>query len=131
MGNAEIRRTTRAEQLRRAKQAQRERDAAAGLVLCQVKLRPETARKLREALAVPGVEQALAAFLDDVVIDSRDYPSLHALTWNRRDPRLTPRDAFALYERNWRFVDAARMPDAERKLVSQLTERFGDGILHV
>jgi hypothetical protein len=120
----------RAEQLRRAQRAQRERDAAAGLVPCQVKLRPETARKLRAALAVPGGETALAELLDEAIVDARDYPSLRALLWNRADSHIPARHAFALYERNWRLVDTANLTQAERALIERLTQRFGDGLLN-
>ncbi|MEO7404757.1 MAG: hypothetical protein ABIU95_13900 [Burkholderiales bacterium] len=121
----------RPEQLRRAKRAQRERDAASGLVLCQVKLPAATAQKLREALAVPGVDQALDAFLDDAVIDVGKHPNLRDLLWNRADTRMTARDAFALYERNWRFVEESRMSVEARALVQRLAERFGGGVLNV
>ena len=120
----------RAEQLRRAKRAQRVRDAAAGLVLCQVKLRPQTARKLRDALALPGTEDALEAFLDDLIIDARAYPGLYDLLWNRLDTRVTAREAFDLYERNWRFLDQTRLLDPERALIDRLTSQFGGGLLN-
>lgn len=121
----------RTEQLRRAKRAQRERDAASGLVLCQIKLPAATAQKLREALAVPGVDQALDAFLDDAVVDAAEFPNLRDLLWNRADTRVTARDAFALYERNWRFVEESRMSVEERALIQRLAERFGGGLLNV
>lgn len=121
----------RATQLRLAKRAQRARDAAVSLVPCQVKLHATTARKLREALSVAGVEQALDEFLDEAVVDARAYPSLHALLWNRRDPRIASRDAFALYERHWRLIDLGRTSDAERQFIDRLAQRFGNGVLNV
>lgn len=45
-----------------AKQAQRERDAAAGYVPCQIKLPRSMAEKLRAALQMPGFENALEGF---------------------------------------------------------------------
>jgi len=44
---------------------------------------------------------------------------------------LTERDAFGLYERNWRFVDTGNMPDGERALIRRLAEKYGQGILNV
>ena len=44
----------RSEQLRLAKRAQRARERAAGLTLCQVRLDERTAERLRHALAFPG-----------------------------------------------------------------------------
>ena len=121
----------RADQLRRAKRAQRERDAAAGLVLCQVKLRPQTAAKLRDTLALSGAEDALEAFLDDLVVDAREYSGLRDLLWNRTDTRVTAREAFDLYESNWRFLEPADLSVAERGLIDRLARRFGGGLLNV
>lgn len=123
--------TRRAEQLRRAKRAQRERDAANGLVPCQVTLPAATAMRLRDVLAVPGMTEALDAFLADEIIDGSQFPNLQLLLWNRSDERVTARDAFSLYENNWRLVDTANMPDHERALVRKLADRFGRGLLNV
>jgi hypothetical protein len=120
----------RREQLRRAKQAQRERDRAAGLVLCQFKLRPATAEKLRAALAA-GLEGALARFLDEALVDSDAHPTLKLLCWNRADRFLPAAEAFALYERNWRFVDEATLGPHERALIERLTQTCGRGLLNV
>jgi hypothetical protein len=121
----------RSEQLRAAKRAQRARDRAAGKVLCQVKLGARTAERLRHALAVPGFEDDLARFLDDVMVDVRSYPELALLLWNRRDRFIPAREAFALYERNWRFVDAAHLSAGERALIDRLARRYGNGVLNV
>jgi hypothetical protein len=56
---------------------------------------------------------------------------LQLLAWNRVDPYLTARDAFGLYERNWKFVDVKNMPDAERELIRGLTQRWGRGVMNV
>ena len=65
----------------------------------------------------------------DAVIPAH-YPGLRALTWNRDAQRpISAADAFAIYERNWRHLDQAAMPEAERLLVSELIERFGRGVL--
>jgi hypothetical protein len=121
----------RAEQLRRAKRAQRARDRAAGRVLCQVKLSPALSERLRNALTLPGFEALLGQFLAEELIDVREYPELALLCWNRADRFLPAREAFALYERNWRFVDPARMSARERSLVDRLARRYGKGVLNV
>jgi hypothetical protein len=120
----------RQEQLRLAKRAQRARDRAAGRVLCQVKLGPAVAERLRHALVLPGFEARLAQFLAEELIDVREYPELALLCWNRADRFLSAREAFALYERNWRFVDAARLSARERDLVDRLVQRYGNGVLN-
>ena len=119
----------RAEQLRAAKRAQRERDRDAGFVLCQLKLRSQLAARLRNAFATPGFEEELEAFLDEAIIDAREYPNLELLCWNR-DRFLTSRDAFGLYERNWRFVDIKKLGDRERALIERLAAKYGNGVLN-
>ena len=121
----------RREQLRLAKRAQRERDREAGLALCQVKVNPTTAEKLRRALAIPGFEDTLAQFLDDSLVDIQAYPNLHLLCWNRAERFIPASDAFALYERNWRFVDEKALEANERKLIERLTRTYGSGLLNV
>jgi len=121
----------RKEQLRVAKRAQRQRDRAAGLALYQVKLPRKVAERLRQAVAIPGFDAELKKFLDDAVVEVRKYPNLRLLAWNRVDPFITERDAFGLYERNWKFVDTKNMTDGERQLVRRLTEKWGRGVLNV
>lgn len=121
----------RLEQLRIAKRTQRRRDRDAGLALCQVKLPEKAAQRLRHALALPGFDAELRQFLDDAIVETRKFPNLKLLCWNRAAPFLTARDAFSLYERNWRFVDTGTMPDDERALIRRLAERYGRGVLNV
>lgn len=121
----------RAEQLRLAKQAQRARDLRAGFVLRQFKLRGPTAERLQQALAIPGFEAELGALLEEAIIDARRYPNLRLLCWNRTAPFLAARDAFALYERNWRFVDTLNLDAAERDLIDKLAAKYGNGVLNV
>jgi hypothetical protein len=120
----------RREQLRQAKQAQRERDRAAGMVLAQLKLAPATAERLRAALRLPGFEAKLARFLEGAVIDTAAYPNLAALCWNRRERFLPPEEALALYERNWRLVDEAALEPGERELIRRLAAEHGNGVLN-
>ncbi|HXC38937.1 MAG TPA: hypothetical protein VN667_08315 [Burkholderiales bacterium] len=122
---------TRAEQLRQAKRAQRERDRRAGQVPVQIKLGRDTAESLRRALAVAGFEEGLKRYLDNTVIDSARYPNLKLLCWNRAGRYLSGKDAFALYERNWRFVDQRRMDKGERELIARLSQEYGNGVLNV
>jgi len=121
----------RLEQLRIAKRTQRQRDRDAGLALCQVKLPDETAQRLRNALAIPGFDAELRQFLDRAIVETRKFPNLKLLCWNRVTPFVTERDAFGLYERNWRFVDTNKMPNDERALIRRLAEKFGRGVLNV
>jgi len=121
----------RREQLRLAKRAQRDRDREAGLVLCQIKLRPSTAESLRRAIAIAGFEDTLARFLEQSLVDVQAYPNLHLLCWNRAERYIPAADAFALYERNWRFIDEKTLQPAERALIERLTRTHGSGLLNV
>jgi transcriptional regulator with XRE-family HTH domain len=61
-----------------------------------------------------------------------DYPQLRRLAWQVSDAiELTPRQALALYERNWRHVDPEAMDDGERAFVKELAQAFGGGRLLV
>jgi transcriptional regulator with XRE-family HTH domain len=65
-----------------------------------------------------------------VVID--DFPQLKRLAWNRPGKRtIAEPDALALYERNWDLVDRDAMSDKERRLLDDLVNRYGNGVLHV
>ena len=58
------------------------------------------------------------------------YPQLQRLCWNRpADAVLNGKDALALYERNWRFVDKAALTVDERALIDMLVQRYGSGTL--
>jgi hypothetical protein len=122
---------SRQEQLRLAKRAQRERERAAGKVIVPLKLTADDAERMRAALARPGFTRQLRRLLDEELIEIASYEGLKGLCWNRRDRYIAAEEAFRLYERNWRFVDTRRMKAAERKLIEHLTERFGNGVLHV
>lgn len=129
-GRPRINPLPRNEQLRLAKRAQRARERAAGLTLCQIKLTKPTSERLRHALMLPGFEGELARFLEAAVVDVREYPELALLCWNRSDRFVPAHEAFALYERNWRFVDQTRLTARERSLIDRLAQRFGNGVLN-
>jgi hypothetical protein len=113
-----------------AKRAQRERDAAAGYVPCQVKLPKAVAEKLRAALRMPGFENALGDFLDHSIVEVARYPQLAFLLWNRRDRFLPAAEAFALYEHNWRWIDEKKLTAEERDLIDRLKNTFGHGVIN-
>lgn len=120
----------RAEQLRLAKQKQRERDGKAGRTEARVKLPRALAQRLAIAARQPGFIDALTLFLDAETIDLERYPQLKLLCWNRRGDYLAAEDAWSLYERNWRFVEPDHLESAERGLIDTLSARFGAGMRH-
>lgn len=119
----------RADQLRQAKRAQRERDRKAGLANLQLKLPAETATRLALASRQPGFAQVLETLLAEETVRIADYPALVDIAWNRAEPYIAAREALSLYERNWRFVEAARLQPHERALIERLSNRFGGGPL--
>lgn len=56
-----------------------------------------------------------------------DYPQLQRLAWqlDANTTVLTPREAFGLYQRNWRHVAAAALAPAERSLIDALRATLG------
>lgn len=61
-----------------------------------------------------------------------DCPQLKRLAWQLGDDAtLTPKEALALYERNWRHLDPAAMGEAERELVRRLVAALGGARLLV
>jgi hypothetical protein len=92
--------------------------------------RKATSERLRYALSLPGFEDTLAAFLAEQVVDTHEYPELRLLCWNRAERFIPAAEAFALYERNWRFVDPAALSQTERALIDRLAGRFGNGVLN-
>ena len=121
---------SRAEQLRLAKRAQRERDGKAGQVEARIKLPRPLAQQLLFAARQPGFIDTLTRLLDTESVEIERYPQLKFLCWNRRGRFLTAKDAWSLYERNWRFVEAERLEPSERDLIGSLCSRFGGGVMH-
>lgn len=64
-------------------------------------------------------------------IDVGHYPQLRLLTWQGNRRHISERDALALYEANWRFVDSAHLSPHEAALIQQLVQRHGHGVLNV
>jgi len=63
------------------------------------------------------------------LIVPKDFPALGLLAWNRDAARPIAREeAFQLYERNWRHVDADHLTPAEAALIQDLVEEFGHGV---
>lgn len=60
-----------------------------------------------------------------------DYPELKLIAWHVNVPEIDEEDAFAIYERNWRYIDRERLSDCERALIEKLTGQFGRGVMNV
>jgi hypothetical protein len=116
----------RREQLRRAKRAQRLRQKAANLVDVQLSLPAEVAAKLIAARRAPDFVDRLDTALGKLVVRLADYPQLRDLAWNRVDAFVPAKEAFQLYERNWRLLDADALDERERALIEHLRTAFGN-----
>jgi hypothetical protein len=122
--------STRQEQLREAKRRQREREREAGLGVYQVKLPRASLARLKAGMSDARFVTRLCEFLDRELVRVSDYPQLRLLCWSRTAEFLTREDAFALYERNWRHVDVARLTDDERALLDALAAELGNGLIN-
>jgi hypothetical protein len=68
----------------------------------------------------------------EMMIVPADFPELSQIVWSRDAARpIAASEVFAIYERNWRFVDRNRLTAAETRLILELTARFGHGALLV
>lgn len=121
---------SRQEQLRRAKRAERLRLRSAGIVHVQLALPALQARKLAAARRSAEFLPALDAMLDRLLVRISDYPQLQDLAWNRSGDLIPAKEAFGLYERNWRFVDVDRLDANERALIERLKTEFGNGVIN-
>ncbi len=121
---------TRAEQLRVAKRAQRERERAAGVAAVELRLPAEQAARLWTALASTRFAPALDRMLDELIVDLERWPVLRDLAWNRTDRWIPADEALGLYERNWRFVEMRQLGDEEAALVERLKALHGGGLLN-
>jgi hypothetical protein len=117
----------RREQLRSAKRAQRDRQRLANVVDVQLALPARVAAKLAAARHAPRFVEALEEALDRMVVRLADYPALRDLAWNRSEELIPAREAFQLYERNWRLLDRAALDRREADLIARLKTEFGHG----
>jgi hypothetical protein len=115
----------RREQLRVAKRAQRARQRATGLVDVHLTLPAGVAAKVVVLRRTPEFPELLDRLLERALVCLADYPQLRDLAWNRTDELIPAKEAFQLYERNWRFVEQERLEEHERELIARLRNEFG------
>lgn len=61
-------------------------------------------------------------------IGLRDYPQLTQLAWQVHGVEtLSPKEAWDIYERNWRHIDEQALAVSERQLIAALRLAFGGG----
>lgn len=75
---------------------------------------------LRLGLAVKPLEKRIAL---------SQYEQLRQLCWNLApDTSMTEAEAFAIYERNWRFIDHQKLDPAEKAFLETLVNTYGNGV---
>jgi hypothetical protein len=121
---------TRREQLRAAKHRQRLKERQAGIGLYQIKLPFALREKLKTGMQDRRFVQRFFAFLNAEIINIDEYPNLALLCWNTNMKHMTRREAFDLYERNWRLLDDTDLQDHERTFMDELTQEFGRGVVN-
>ncbi len=58
-----------------------------------------------------------------------DWPELAALAWSLQPATLlTPREALAVYERNFRHLDPLQLTDSEQALIQDLRDALRDDV---
>ena len=120
----------RARQLQEAKRRQRAKQRVAGMVHVQLTVPRSTADRIAVARRSGELDRVLKEALDRNVICVSEYPQLMELMWNRSDALISAREAFQLYERNWRFVRDADLQPQERELIDRLAKDFGGGVIN-
>jgi hypothetical protein len=76
------------------------------------------------------VRYGLPMITPDTKIIPAEYPELALLIWSGDAARpILASNAFSIYERNWRFVDASRLSDREAQFVRDLTAAFSNGVM--
>jgi transcriptional regulator with XRE-family HTH domain len=81
-------------------------------------------------LVDPTASREAARIPERIRLDQ--YPQLKKLAWQLHGvEELSPKDALALYERNWRHVDRAGLAPTEAALIRALTQALGGGRLLV
>ena len=68
--------------------------------------------------------------LNNDMIKQDNYPTLKLLCWSQQSEYISRRDAFSIYERNWRFVELDKLAVHENQLIDELKIEFGHGVLN-
>jgi hypothetical protein len=96
----------------------------------ELALEQSQAARFKAAAASPYFREAFDRLLAELAVDRTAWPVLEDITWNRADRWIPADEALALYERNWRHVDEARLGKDEAALIQRLAERFGGGVFN-
>lgn len=79
------------------------------------------------SLPYPQTEQANTQIKDYLPLQIKlsDFPQLKFLAWQLQKVEfLTPKEAWDIYQRNWRHVEEEQLEDDESRLIQQLKTVF-------
>lgn len=66
------------------------------------------------------------------MVNLAHYPQLKLIAWHLGGVEaIDEREAFALYERNWKWVDEKTLTEQEKQLIAELTKTYGGGLMNV
>ncbi|MBB1272505.1 hypothetical protein [Psychromonas sp. SR45-3] len=60
-------------------------------------------------------------------INRNKYHELNQLLWDMHQKFIEPKLALELYEKRWGYVNQDKLIDEEKKLISRLTDAYGNG----
>ena len=63
------------------------------------------------------------------LIDRNQYPELDLMLWDNASPYIEKKEAFHIYERRFHFIDFNKISKQEKKLIQELADEFGNGVL--
>ena len=90
----------------------------------------ELVEKLKAGMKDETFVASLFDFIDTEIVDVPNYPTLKLLCWNRDQSFITRKEAFQIYEGNWRHVDESKMDQRELNLLATLKNEFGQGVIN-
>lgn len=61
-------------------------------------------------------------------INRNNFPELDSILWDVHNDTIDAETAFEVYERRWKYVNAASLTEEERELIRVLTHKFGNGV---
>lgn len=64
-----------------------------------------------------------------MIVTIADYPELKLICWNVHVPSIDGETAYGIYMLNWRFVSTNLLTENEQKLIAELAETYGSGVL--
>lgn len=62
------------------------------------------------------------------LIDRQEFPELDLIMWDNAQRYVSRREAFAIYEQRWSYLNPDKLTPAEKNLIAELTKECGRGL---